>query len=321
MAADWRALVDACATKRPATEIRRQLESVRDRWLGTPDPAATAASISGWLRSSADARTGLALEPGPGGSLRGWPTLRVFLLDLLNVLDPDQAVELGRQILAATDSAEEFAVALKPLTGGRPWRASDAELTSFLAQLLARRDWQDAQAAGFAEALDLARVTATPDTAVLLAKWLDRQPSLAAAGEMALHETAAQTPAAVIPALAGDPSLLATRPSLRASLMARAAVSDPAQATAIETYLTNPTATDDEKRAFFAIFPLRAATTGYRLYASPPEPYQRSQVVADDQAALATVERWLADPALAALQPELSALRGRLFTWTSQSRP
>ncbi|MEP4076810.1 hypothetical protein [Haloferula sp.] len=51
----------------------------------------------------------MAFVTGHGGGLQSWPSLRVFLLDVLMSTDPDVAVEVAREVLAETDSAEEFA--------------------------------------------------------------------------------------------------------------------------------------------------------------------------------------------------------------------
>lgn len=321
MFSDWQNLLATCKDRAHTGEAHGQLHALRDRWLSQPDLTATAATIAGLLRTGEDATTGLSFKPGPGGSLRGWPSLRVFLLDLLQTLDPDQAVEISREILATTRSAEEFAVALRPLARRGPARASAAELNTHLATLLSRNEWQAERRPGFVEALDLARATATPETTRLIAAWLDSRPPVAHAGAMALHETAAETPAAVVPVLATDPSLLDGQPTLRASLMARAAAVDAAQAAAIDHYLANPAVAEGEKREFLRLYPLRSATTGDRLYGNPPQPFRRDAVVADDQAALTQVDRWLADPRFAALQPDIQALQSRLLTWTAQAKP
>ncbi|QJE95738.1 hypothetical protein [Luteolibacter luteus] len=316
ISAAWHEVLANCKDGRDPEAIRKQLVALRERWSEEDDLYLVAQSISQLLKTGEDAKTGLRLETGPQG-LRGWPTMRVFLLDFLSTADPDLAVEVAREILASTSSAEEYAVALKPLLMKGPWRASDEELQEHFAKLLATPEWQTRE--GLAEALDLPRVASSSGTADVLARWVDASPPAVEAGEIALHETAAQTPSVLVGLIAEDRTLFEDQPELRASLMARATVSDGGQATEVNAYLRDPAISKQEKESFLALYPLRSATTGYRLYGQPPKPFERNQVVADDQAALQAVTHWMADPAMAELAPSLKSLQGRLQTWVGQA--
>jgi hypothetical protein len=314
---DWRDLLERCQNSSDPEELRRQLAALKEEWLDE-EPDVTAGIIGQLLRDGKDAETSIAFQTGPGGTLRGWPTLRVFLLDVLASTDPDLAGEIAREILASTGSAEEYAVALRPLMMGKPWQASDEELQGYLAKMLATPEWQTR--VGLMEALDLTRVAAAPGTTETLAHWVDSSPPAFAAGSMALHETAAQSPALVVDLISADHSLFASQPELRASLMARAVASDSTQSGQVETYLKDPSIPATEKKEFLNLYPLRSATTGYRLYGNPPSPFEHSQVISDDRAALEAVTRWQADPALAGLLPDLRSLGGRLQSWVRQAR-
>jgi hypothetical protein len=119
--------------------------------------------------------------------------------------------------------------------------------------------------------------------------------------------------------ITGDRTLFEDQPELRASLMARATVSDGTQATDVDDYLRDPSISREEKEQFLDLYPLRSATTGYRLYGQPPKPFDRSQVVADDRAALEAVNHWMLDPAMADLAPSMKSLQDRLQTWVKQA--
>jgi hypothetical protein len=316
LAGDWRELLDLCHRDHDPESRIKQLAATKERWL-EEDPQLLAGVIGQLLRQGDDAATGIPFETGPGGALRGWPTLRVFLLDLLAVTDPDLAGVIAREVLASTASAEEFAVALKPLLFGGPWQAPDPELQGYFSKLLGNPAWQDK--VGLAEALDLARVAASPGTTAMLARWVDRSPSAAEAGIMALHETAARNPRLVVDLVATDATLFSSRPDLRASLLARATVTDPRQAAGVESYLKDPSIPAAEKQHFLGLFPLRSATTGYRLYGNTPAPFDRTTVRADDHSALEAVIRWGADPALSPLAGEIHDLERRLRGWIRQA--
>ena len=314
--ADWRSLRETCDGSQDPETLRTQLAGLKEKWL-EDDLHTVAQTAARLLRSGEDAATGMSLEVGPGGSLRGWPTMRVFLLDLLAIADPDLAVEIAREVLAGTRSAEEYALALKPLLMEGPWRASEEELQAHFSKLLWTRDWQTRE--GFAEALDLARVVSSPGTAEILARWMDASPPALEAGEMALHETAAKAPRLFVELISGDRTLFADQPDLRAGLMARATVSEEGQAAGIESYLKNPAIPAAEKETFLKLYPLRSATSGHRLYGTLPKPFERGQVAADDRAALEAVTRWKTDPSLVPLLPSITALEGRLQTWVKQA--
>ncbi len=314
--ADWRECLSRCENGDDPAALKRWLAATKDRWL-EEEPDVVARTIGQLLRSGADAGTGIPFETGPGRALRGWPTLRVFLLDVLSVTDPDLAAEIAREILATTGSAEEFAVALKPLTLGGPWRASDSELAGYLSKMLETPAWQNS--AGLAEALDLSRIARSPEVLETLARWVDHSPPALKAGSFALHETAAEHPALVSELISTDDKLFAQQTNLRASLMARAHVSDAAQAGHVDDYLKNPAISQAEKQQFLTLFPLRSATTGYRLYGKPPSPFQKEQVQGDDQAALEMVAAWKNDPGLAGLSEDLATVERRLQSWTRQS--
>lgn len=317
LADDWRAILNSCEGSKDPEDLRKQLTALKEKWL-EEDLYLVAQTATQLLRGGEDAKTGMSFEAGPGRMLRGWPTMRVFLLEMLAMSDPDLAVEMAREILASTTSAEEYAIALKPLLMEGPWRASDEELQAHFSKLLWNREWQNRE--GFMEALDLARVASSPKTAEVLARWVDASPPAEAAGEMALHETAAKTPGLLVDLISRDPALFNDQPELRSSLMARATISAGGQAEDIDTYLKNPSIPLAEKREFLNLYPLRSATTGNRLYGANPRPFERGQVIADDRAALSAATRWAADPALADLQPVIRQLEGRLQSWVNQAR-
>lgn len=316
MADEWQKILAACDDGTSPEDIRHNLAALKRRWLQGDLHLAGQLSAS-LLRSGMDAKTGIPLEVGKARALKGWPSMRVFLLEVLSVADPDLACEVGREVLASTGSAEEFAVALKPLTLKGAWRASDVELEGYFRMMLGKPEWQSSE--GLAEGLDLARSLGTPGATATLAAWLKASPPARELGNMALHETAAENPQLVVDLMTRQASLLEGQAALRSGLVARAAVSEEGQSGMVEDYLYNLAVPLQEKREFLKLFPLRSATSGYRLYGDPPAPYERAAVVADDQAALAAVARWKADPALAELLPDMGKLEARLETWVRQA--
>ena len=286
--------------------VRARLTETKYRWTET-DPQALAQALRRLLESGQDAPTGLGFRVGNHGFLADWPTLRVFLLDVLAASDPEMALQIAREILPHTRSAEEYATALRSLTRPGLGRAPDTELLNHFDQLLTHSEWHGSP--GFAEAFDLPRFLGTPDAARHLAASTGNDKLRS----MALHEFAAERPAAVIEALKES-----TLP--RADLMARADPQDPAQLAAVDAYLRDPSLSHEDAVSFLKTFPLRSATTGYRLYGKTPAPYTFERITAGDRQAAALAETWAADPALAAYHAEINALKSRLSKWTEQAR-
>lgn len=310
--ADWNDLLEWLGREpKPSDEeIRQRLLALREAWAEM-DPIMLAETIGRLLETRRDISTGLKFKVGPHGFLDGWPTLRVFLLDVLVAADPDTAVAVARRLLEQTGSADEYAVALRSLTRGGFAGADDGELQQHLRRLLEKQEWQSS--AGFAESLDLARTLGTGGIASDLLRW-NGNPELKS---MALHEFAAEHPKEMSDSLLAHSDI---PPLLRATLMARLDPQFADQAAALDHYLHDPTRTTEEAAAFLKAFPLRSATTGARLYGLSPAPYQVDQIAAGDRAALTLANGWIADPTLEALRPELESLQKRLAQWVEQTK-
>lgn len=309
---DWAdLLVWLDSEPRPSdSEIREKLQALRVAWT-EKDLQVLSETLTRLLESGVDRNLGLAFRVGPHGFLQSWPTLRVFLLDLLAASDPEMAAATARAVIAETDSADEFAVSLRSLTRKGLARAPDEELLTHFQTLLARSEWQNS--GGFGEAFDLPRLVGTTEAAEALARWKGN-PKLR---NRALDEFAADHPAEGIALVQSGTSL---ESAARATLMARADPAEPAQLAAVDQYLRDPSRPAEEVAAFLKAFPLRSATTGYRLYGKPPAPYTFETITAGDRAALQQVTRWLEDPDLQAHHSELKALKARLDEWVKQAR-
>lgn len=308
IAADWNEVLKWLRSKPApdANDVRKKLTEIKYKWTGV-DPQALAQALKTLLDSGQDIPTGMGFAVGNHGFLADWPTMRVFLLDLLAASDPEMAIETAREILDTARSAEEYAVALRSLTRPGMGRADDTELLNRFDHLLARQDWQNSP--GFFEAFDLPRFVGSSDAARLLASWEGNDKLRS----MALHEFAADHPAEVIGAFQGSSDL-------PADLMARADPADPEQLAAVDAYLHDPSLTKEEVASFLNAFPLRSATTGYRLYGKTPTPYTFDHITAGDRKAAELAEAWANDSTLSAYQKEINELRNRLSMWMESAR-
>lgn len=309
---DWEALLKWIHSSPPPEkdQIRERLSATRIAWAEI-DPQVLAVAIRELLESGDDAATGLDFQTGLHGLLAGWPTLRVFLLDVLAISDPEMAKATASNLLDKTSSPDEFATALRSLTRQGMGRADDSELLARFGAMLDHRDWQGSR--GFAEAFDLARFVGTPAAARSLVAW-DGNPALRS---MAMDEFAADHPEAMLEILNSESRVSG---ALRASLMARANPADPSQMDSVDAYLRRPELSGEEAAAFLKTFPLRSATTGYRLYGLAPAPYTFEQIKTGDIAASGLVSTWAADPALEKYRPDILSLQKRLSKWIDQAK-
>jgi hypothetical protein len=308
---DWKELVEWLdAEPRPANhEIRARLLALRFAWTEM-DPQVLAEMLHKLLESGGDRMTGLDFEVGPHGFLKGWSSLRVFLLDILATSDPEMAAEIAKGVLGETASADEFAIALRSLTR-EGTEATDAELSALFGKMLGRSEW--GSSAGFAEAFDLVRWVGSPEIASQLVSW-NGNPALKS---MAMDEFAAEHPGVMLEVLAAGNSLTGIA---CANLMARADPVDPKQMAIVDAYLRSQDRSPEEAAAFLQAFPLRSATTGYRLYGETPAPYRYAQIVAGDRAAYEQVRQWANDPLLEKFRTDLNVLQNRLATWIEETR-
>jgi hypothetical protein len=220
--------------------------------------------------------------------------------------------DIARRVLDRTDSADEFATGLRSLTRENLGRADDGELLERFGKMLGRSEWRQSRA--FAEAFDLARFVGTPEAARLLADW-QGNPALKT---MAMGEFAAEHPAAMLKVLQDTAAPLDA--ATRASLMARMDPADAAQLAAVDSYLRDPALTPEEAAAFLKTYPLRSATTGFRLYGKTPSPYTFDRIAAGDRIAEKQVAQWLADPALEKFKPGLTTSHQRLQQWVDEAK-
>jgi hypothetical protein len=282
----------------------------------TLDGASRAEAVAALLTvldSGSDAPTGLAFKVGPSGNLLGAPTLRVWMLDQLSRLDVAAAASYAVRIYARHDSADEWAIALR-----NDWRAAAPAgrieaVRARALELIADAEWARQPTVGFLEALDLSVATMAWEAVPRLEQWLGpAQPKALRAGAwIALDRLTMEVPSDFLPTLAQHHEWLASQPMLRAGLMARADLGADRERQAAETYLQRADVAEMEGKRFFELLPNVSATVSYNLVttARTPSPPQAARL---DQAALAGVREWRAQPRFSRWNVELAATEVRL---------
>ena len=269
--------------------------------------------IRSFLATGQDQNTGLPFEIAAGGTLATWPTFRTFLLDTLLAIDPESAAQISREILAKTTTADEWALALRNV--GKVGKSPDANayLIEKTEALIANPAWQASPSVGYLNAFDvLVHTHATASTPLLssLIQQKDRR-DLAHAGFLTLDRLVQRDTAAVLPLLAADHALLASRPEMVAQQFARADLRDPTQQEIVRTWLLDPARTATELRSFAAVYPNNNRFVSNNLLTTE-SPQSGADLATHDREVLEIVKNWSEDPAFQPIADHLRTMIARL---------
>lgn len=303
----------------PARPSRESLSSLRRELLSLPEDQA-AAEISRFLATGEDRPTGLDFAIGESGNLSGWPTLRVFLLDLLPTLDPAAAAALGREVLAKPTTADEWALALRNVARGELAPESRAYLKAKTAELIKRPEWQAEPSVGFLNAFDVLVHTAATDAEPLLSDLIrnkDRR-DLAHAGFLTLDRLVQREPAEMLARLKADTALQASRPEMVAQQFARADLRVEAQRELVRGWLLDPARSAVELENFAGIYPNNNQMVSNNLLTSEPR-VSGADLAAHDREALGLIRQWQQDPAFASRAAVLDEMAARLSQFVEES--
>lgn len=262
------------------------------------------------LTTGSNFTTQLDLTLDSAQNLAGWPSWRVFLLDLLFLTDPEAAAALSRELLSTSSSPDEWAVCLRNIA-----RAGKDEtlLKTKSAELFRRKEWQKNPSAGYLEAFDV--IVHTRNTALapeLLANCDAREEkAVRHASFLTLDRLIMAEPAIVLPKLARDASRHPRSGVMLSNMIARADVRDIAQRQALETYLLDPKRTAEELRGFASVFPNANIAVSQNLLTQAPT-ISAADLSSRDKASFEQVASWLEDPRFADIHKTLLQCHQRL---------
>lgn len=293
-----------------ADAAQQLLDEIR-RWLRSLPPAEALAAIRRFLDSGEDVAVPLDFTLQADGSLKAAPTLRVWLLNCLTLVAPSAAAEYAQQLLASSNSPDEWAAGLRAYGIGRP--EDSAYLKAKAGELLARADWRAQPSSGYLEAFDVLVHTRATEFAPQLATLVKDKENRAIghAAFLTLDRLVQQDPVKVLKQLQAEPELMSGREQTRANYFARADVRDFAQRALLETYLLDPRRTPAELDTFAGIYPNANYMVSNNLLTRTATP-AHGNLAEHDREALRVVEGWLADERFAAQRPRIEAMRSRL---------
>jgi hypothetical protein len=267
------------------------------------------------LASGEDFATQLDLTLDSAQNLSGWPTWRVFLLDLLFLTDPESAVTVSRDLLQTSKSPDEWAVLMRNLARAGK---DEALLKTKSAELLRNKDWQKEPSAGYLEAFDV--IVHTRNTALapeLLANCdLREQKAVRHASFLTLDRLILAAPDKVLPELATSASKHPQSALMLSNMIARADVRDATQRQAVETYLLDPKRTAEELRGFASVFPNANIAVSSNLLTQSPT-VQGADLADRDRVSYALLSSWLTDQRFKQSHEVLRTIVMRLESWRS----
>jgi hypothetical protein len=190
------------------------LAGLREALRALP-PTEASQRIREFLTTTNDTPTGLEFKLGSDGRLSGAPTLRTFLLEQLDQLDPAGAAAFARTLLQNPTSPDEWALALRSLARGETDPDARRMAAEKLQTMLTREAWQRQPSIGFLEAFDVAvhlRDPALVPTLTQLVQLKDNQ-AVAHAAYLALDRLTITAPASTLAALQAAPKACAAEKS------------------------------------------------------------------------------------------------------------
>lgn len=252
------------------------------------------AFLEAFLDSGRDLETGRSFHVGDEGWLTSAPTLRVAALDALGRADPMAAARYSRRILDTSDSADEWAIALRNYARSLGSGQHDSYFANRVEELLTRDEWLASPTGGFLEAFDAVVFSGAPEFIGQLAH-LQQEAEHAAvrrAALISLERLAARESLEVARVLAKNPDVLAERPAWRASLFARVDPRNDDGQTLLEGYWQQ-SLSDVERTTFLESFPNGNAFAGHFLLTAP-EPFSPARQARIDATALDLLRQWQA---------------------------
>jgi hypothetical protein len=314
---------ERCSEGTPVTELKwdreirkvpgkESLASLREKLFARSSSEAVA-EIEGFLRKGKDRKTGLSLKFGKGGKIEGWPTLRVFLLDLLLEIDSEAAARISREILTTETSADEWAIALRNVAKGERTEGNRDYLRTRTEELITNPEWQAQPSVGYLNAFDVLVYTGSTESSPLLSGLIQRKGrrDLAHAGFLTMDRLVQRQPVDMLTRLKADRALQESRPEMIAQQFARADLRDTSQQAIVKSWLLDPSRTPTELQNFAAIYPNNNKLISHNMLTSE-EQVSGADLNAHDREVLEVIRDWRTDPAFESRSQYLEVMDRRV---------
>jgi hypothetical protein len=284
------------------------------------DQEASARAVGAFLHTNRDAPTGMGFAVGPDGVLSAVPTLRAALLNWHPTLDPLVSLEVAREILKTTDSADEYAVALRNLAWNDLGGDLQPELSAAFQNLLGRRDWREKPTAGYLESFDIAVQLGDAATFLRLADFVVPDVNdldLVRAASMSMDRMILRDPAHLTIAWNSNPQWMGQAPMQRASLLSRLDITREDHSALLLDYLSSNRMAPEEREYFEALYPNGNHLYGHRLVTTHEKSPTIDERAAMDREILQKIDQ-LSEQAPASAAESLRKIRERLSPFVKE---
>jgi len=283
-------------------------------WLEEQPGASTA--IVSVLRTGQDAFAFGRFAPGPNGFLKSYPTFRVALLDVLEIIAPEKALTVCKEILDTSENSDEWALSLRILVRHASSNEDQVILENKVRDLLNKGEWLSNPTFSYLHAFDVAVAGGEEDSLSRLGELVQYPPnrSVNHAAILSVDRFFQSNDLVGAKHILRDPGFLDSKTGFRATLMARLDPKNPEGVSVIESYLESDFASSLEKEVFLESFPNFNSTFSFNLVTESviltrPEMRERSIASKD------VLSRWLSTNAY----PELNdKIRARL-NWLAKT--
>lgn len=233
---------------------RRAALARLDKLLHDMPPDQAIALTMEFLQSGADKPTGLRFAIAKGNVLSESPSLRVFMMDQLGQLCQEtqgpEAGQVAREVLAEKTSPDEWAISLRNVA----WNDPDGS-RSFIGQksldMIEYQPWAQNPSDGFLQAFDGLIYGHELDALNDLNKFRNTgaENPLDRASTVAFIRMADEFPADLAATMNKTPDILGdpNNTAFRANVFSKLDITDQTQLAELETYLSRPDVSADEK--------------------------------------------------------------------------
>lgn len=215
-------------------------------------------TLSNYVKSQSDVQFHIPFSVGENGRLSNAPSLRIFALDLLGVVNKSEADSTCRDIIKRSDEVSEIAICLRNIAwGGLP--DSRSIILAKANELVRTANPKADHSPALLHLFDIFVYTKDTGAIPFLASLQTKATNAAfsEAAHLALYKIAQRMPNEVARVLLDTPEYLNDFPKARADLLALVDISETTGREVVESYLLSKEGVGEELDQFVNIYPNR----------------------------------------------------------------
>lgn len=301
----------ACADLK---EKEALLTALKEQLIGAKNKAEVISALLALIESGENFETGLAFRPGANGDLRSWSSERLFLLDVLSLLDTRETLRISREILERSGGMDERVFALKSIAKVQGDAVlNDEQWNDSLLDLYRSVDRDTPADYALLYGLDILAFAGEAEHLQTLEDIANHasEPSYVHGSKLATTRMILNDPRGTFETLLNEPEVWSSDQTFRSSLFSLANPSDETQAKQVEKFLDGSDGNDESVDVFFSLFPNLNRSVSHNLLTQ-----QRATSIEDaartDLASLELVNKWISEKRYPEYESQLLNLRSKL---------